>query len=106
VHKIYFENGLLYSSAECRNFKKHGSYVPWSSQKIITCAANYDFDRLHGEYVTRWSDGTPKEVGKYYYDKKIGIYRWYRMDGSLWAEIDCGEPSERDELTAPDSPFS
>lgn len=43
-----------------------------------------------GPYITRWDEGGVKEQGFFQNGRKVGRFRRYAPDGSLWQEDDFG----------------
>jgi antitoxin component YwqK of YwqJK toxin-antitoxin module len=57
---------------------------------VLTEEANYIAGQLHGPYRSWWENGTAKEEGTFNRGHRVGVYRWYNVDGSLWQEHDYG----------------
>jgi antitoxin component YwqK of YwqJK toxin-antitoxin module len=57
---------------------------------VLIQEATYVTGQLHGQYLSWWNDGTPKEQGFYDRGNRVGVYRWFGSDGSLVQEHDYG----------------
>ena len=73
-HSGYVEGRL---NGLCQAWRSHGS-----AHMVFHCVdGEYD-----GAYMTFWHTGFVKESGTFRKGKRVGIYRWYKHDGSLWKE--------------------
>jgi antitoxin component YwqK of YwqJK toxin-antitoxin module len=87
--RIADPTGEIVSTAQFLNDKLDGvSQV--IIRGVLTVEENYSAGQLHGSYRSWWEDGAAKEQGTYHRGKRVGIYRWYKLDGSLWNEHDYG----------------
>ncbi len=50
----------------------------------------YRAGQLHGPYQTWWDNGQLKESGNYDMGRRVGIYRWFKDDGTVWQTHDYG----------------
>ena len=57
---------------------------------VLIEEASYVAGQLHGPYRSWWHNGTAKEQGTFNRGSRVGVYRWYQLDGSLWQEHDYG----------------
>jgi antitoxin component YwqK of YwqJK toxin-antitoxin module len=83
------EAGAVVSTAQYLDGKLDGIAQTFSAGVLIEEAC-YEAGQLHGPYRSWWHSGTAKEEGTFNRGSRVGKYRWYKLDGSLWQEHDYG----------------
>jgi len=83
------EAGAIIGTAQYLGDKLDGVSQVFSAGVLIEEAFYVD-GQLHGPYRSFWHSGTAKEEGTFSRGSRVGIYRWYKLDGSLWQEHDYG----------------
>ena len=85
VKEIFTKENLL-SQLNYKNGKLNGLCQQWSESGQLLMR-NYFIDgEKDGSFVSYWENGVCKEEGAFKVGKRVGIYRWYKHDGSLWKE--------------------
>ena len=90
TREIHGDDGRLLATAEYVDDVLEGVSRVFSTGGVLTQELTYQARKLHGPYRTWWDNGKPKESGTYDMDRRIGLYRWYYEDGTLWQEHDYG----------------
>jgi antitoxin component YwqK of YwqJK toxin-antitoxin module len=83
--------GSKIAEAECENGAPNGITRTWSDEGVLTLEAQLSDGDYDGPYRSWWNNGQPKEEGTFRKGKRIGLYRWFREDETLWSEHDYGD---------------
>jgi antitoxin component YwqK of YwqJK toxin-antitoxin module len=90
TREILGDGGKVLATAEYLGDLLDGVSRVFSTAGVLTQELTYRAGQLHGSYRTWWDNGQPKESGSYDTGRRIGLYRWYKDDGTLWQEHDYG----------------
>jgi len=90
TREILGDGSKVLATAEYLGDVLDGVSRVFSTAGVLTQELTYRAGQLHGSYRTWWDNGQPKESGSYDTGRRIGLYRWYKDDGTLWQEHDYG----------------
>jgi antitoxin component YwqK of YwqJK toxin-antitoxin module len=90
TREILGEKGQVLASAEFLDDVLDGPSRVYSPDGVLTQESTYQGGELHGHFQAWWNNGMPKESGSFDKGRRIGLYRWFKEDGSLWQEHDYG----------------
>jgi antitoxin component YwqK of YwqJK toxin-antitoxin module len=85
VERHYDVNGNIKEELRYRRGRLNGTarrVIPNKPDGIVTVVAGYRNDRLDGDYIETYTDGTRKITGRYAGGKKAGLWEYRRPDGS------------------------
>jgi antitoxin component YwqK of YwqJK toxin-antitoxin module len=91
IRTIKADSGERIAECEFVDGVPHGRMRTWSEDGVLLIEALFVRGEYHGRFQSWWSNGLRKEQGEYRCGKRVGVYRWFREDGTLLQESDCGE---------------
>lgn len=91
----YYSNGILASSIDYLEGKKHGFYRKWFSNSDLSYEASYEGGKLQGSSRTWWVNGNFRSVSNFFEGVPHGEQVQYYKSGVLFKrlQLDMGKES-------------
>ena len=86
VKEIRTKEHLLLSQARYVNGKLNGLCQQWNDNGALRLRFTCTDGKYDGDYISFWDNEVCKEIGTFKAGERVGVYRWYKHDGSLWKE--------------------